>query len=513
MKETPSRSGLIARNSLMLYVRMLLVMCVSLYTSRVVLRVLGVEDYGIYNVVAGVVTMLSFLTNPLSGTASRYITVALGRGDRAYLFRIFGTTRMVQRLLAAAVLLLAETAGLWLVCAKLVIPPDRFTAALFIYHFSVLICVVSLLSVPYNALIIAHERMSAFAYISLFEVVAKLAVAFSIEHAAADRLVVYGALLLALQLFVRGIYVFYCRGHFSESRAPLCRERGLLRELFSYSSWCFLGYVAIAGYTQGLNVLLNLFFGPVVNAARAIAVQVQVAVGQLCANFFTAVKPQIVKSYASGELSYMNRLIVVGSKYSFFIMLLVVVPLAVNAPFVLQLWLGHVPAHTVSFVRLTLCVALIESLKDPLLAGLHATGRIRKFQVVEGALLLSILPVSYALLKFSAVPPEAVFAVYFAVEATTQCVRVRMILPRVGMSFAPYVREVVGPVLVVGAMVGAVAAFVPSAASFGAFVAAVGWQAVLIVLLVAALGATHDERRFVREKMQTLWLRCRRRIP
>lgn len=494
----------------MLYVRMLLVMCVSLYTSRVVLRVLGAEDYGIYNVVAGVVTMLSLLTGPLSGTASRYITVALGRGDRANLSRVFGATRAVQWMLVAAVLFLAETAGLWLVCHKLVIPRERFAAALWIYHFSVLTCAVSLLSVPFNALIIARERMGVFAYISLFEVVAKLGIASAIAHASADRLIVYGALLLVLQLLVRAVYVLYCRRHFPESRAPLCRERGLLRELFVYSSWCSVGYVAIAGNTQGLNVLLNLFFGPVVNAARGIAVQVQVAVGQLCANFFTAVKPQIVKSYASGNLGYMHRLIVVGSKYSFFIMLLVVVPLVINAPCVLHLWLGSVPGHTVSFVRLTLCIALVESLKDPLLAGLHATGRIRKFQLVEGVWLLSILPVSYALLKWGGVAAESVFAVYLVVEIATQCVRVRMILPRVSMPFPLYFRGVVAPVLLVGTLAWAGAAFVPSAASLSGLVGAVVWQAGGIVLLVAALGTTRDERQFVKTKMQALRRHTRR---
>lgn len=492
----------VAGNSVMLYLRMLLIMGVALYTSRVVLRVLGVEDYGLLNVVAGVITMLSCLSGPLASTASRFLTVALGKGDAKEVERVFGVTKLIQWLLAGVVILLGETVGLWFVSEKLVIPAERMWAAGWIYQFSIVSFVVTLLSVPYNALIIAHERMRAFAMISVLEVALKLGFVGLLVFSPWDRLVTYGFLLMVLQVGLRVVYGLYCRRHFRESRVGAMRQGRLLKEIFAYSGWCMTGYLAIVGYTQGLNVLLNLFFGPAVNAARAVAVQVQTAVGQVGSNIQVAANPQITKSYASGDLSYLHRLVGASSKWAFFVVLAVVFPLEVHAPYLLELWLHEVPAHTVAFVRITLVVTLVECLRDPLLSAIHATGRIRKFQLVEGGVLLSIVPLAYVLLRFASAPAEIVFVIYVGVEVLTQCVRMWIVLPEIGLRFGTYVRQVLVPVGLVSVAVGACVPAFASADSFWEMVGVALLQVVVVGFWAWLLGLTKQERRILLERLE-----------
>ena len=320
----------IAKNSLLLYARMLLVMAVTLYTSRVVLRALGVEDYGIYNVVGGVVAMLGFLNGSLTAATSRFLTFELGKGDDGDLNRVFRCSVTVHYLLAVLILLFAETAGLWFVLEKLVIPAERLNAALWAYQCSVFTILVSIVSTPYNALIVAHERMEAFAYISVAEVLLKLGVAFAIIQPVGDKLIVYALLLAFAQFLVRLLYTVYCSRYFPGIRSRLLWDKEISSKIFSFAGWAMNGNLAVMGYTQGLNILLNLFFGPSVNAARGIAVQVQSAVSQFFNNFFIAVIPQIVKSYAQNDLESMHKLIIGSSKYAFFLALLLVVPLMVT---------------------------------------------------------------------------------------------------------------------------------------------------------------------------------------
>lgn len=447
MAQTSDNNKRIAKNTLLLYFRMCLVMLVTLYMSRIVLKVLGVSDYGVFNVVAGIVTMLGFITGPLAGASSRYITVAIGERNEGRLRVVFATTMWVQIYLSAFVVLLAETLGLWFVLNKLVIPEDRLVSAFWIYQFSIVTSVLSFLSVPYNALIIAHEKMSAFAYISIVEVGCKFLAAYMLQLMHGDHLIIYGLMLMVIQLLLRMIYAMYCKRKFPESRSIRTFEKKLLKEIFSYSGWCSLGYLAVVGYTQGINVLLNLFFGPVVNAARGIAVQVQAAISQMCNNFQTAINPQITKSYASKDFKYMHFLVVASSKYSFLIMLVFIVPVIINIPYILELWLGNFPSHTITFVRLTLAVALLESLKNPILTAIHATGLIKKFQIIEGSVLLLIVPISYTLLSWKHLPPELVFVVYLCVEFITQIIRLYIVLPIINMRFIYYIRNVFFPLL------------------------------------------------------------------
>lgn len=495
MSQSVNNNRRIAKNTLFLYFRMILTMLVSLYTSRIVLKSLGVSDYGIYNVVAGVITMLGGITGSLAGTCSRYITVALGKNDFKYLREVFGSTLMVQILLSIVVFVLGESIGLWFVLNKLVIPPERLSAAFWVYQFSIITSIISLLNVPYNALIIAHEKMDVFAFISILEAVAKLIGVYLLTYIRYDSLIIYGIIILIIQLSSRFINTAYCRTRFNKECVRALRwNPSLLKEIISYSGWSSLSYLAITGCTQGLNIVLNLFFGPAINTARGIAVQIQSATTQLCGNFQMAINPQIIKSCASGNYGNMHKLVVYSSRYSYYIMLIVIVPLIVNAGFVLDLWLEKVPGHTVAFVRLTLLIALVECLKNPILAAIHATGNIRKFQTVEGCFLLSIVPVSYVLLRLGKVAPETVFIVYLTIEFFTQIVRLKIILPRISMKYGMYIREVMLPIGIVSILVSSLFAIFRPCETFMGFVVSTLAMIVIELCIVVCFGGSKTER-------------------
>ena len=312
----------IAKNTLLLYFRMLLMIGINLYTSRVILQVLGVEDFGINNVVGGVITMLGFLTGSLAGASSRYITYDLGKGDMEIMKKTFGNILSIHLLLAGLVVVIGETIGLWFMTTQLQIPETRETAAFWVYQFSIISFVLSVISVPYNASIIAHEKMSAFAYISIVDAVLKLLIVYLLLVISYDKLIVYAALFCCIQIFDRIVYSIYCRKHFEETRSKLSFDKKLFKEIFAFAGWTMNGSLAVIGYTQGINVLLNIFFGPAVNAARGIAVQVQNVTRQFCTNFQMALNPQLTKSYATGDYAHMHRLLKVSSKFSFYLMLL-----------------------------------------------------------------------------------------------------------------------------------------------------------------------------------------------
>ena len=447
MTDTASNNKRIAKNTVFLFIRMLFVLGVTLYTSRVILQVLGVEDYGIYNVVGGVVTMLSFITNSLSGASSRFITYALGQGDKNYINKTFSSILFVHYALAVLIFVLAETLGLWFVLEKLVIPIERQEAAMWVYQCSVVSVIVSIISVPYNSLIIAHERMSAFAYISIIEVVLKLVIVWTLIYIPFDQLIVYAVILALVQILIRILYTVYCKKHFEESvvRAKYYKQES--REIFFYSCWTMNGYLAIAGYTQGINILLNLFFGPVVNAARGIAVQVQAACMSLVQNFLTAIRPQIIKSYANSDLVYMHTLVISATKYGYYLMLIIITPLLLCVESILELWLGIVPDHTVGLVKIMLLSGLLQPLGSAMIGAIHATGDIKKFQIYEGSSLLLVVPIAYVLLKCCKISPEMVMLVYLCVELFTQCIRVWIVLPKVQMSYKRYIKEAILPLI------------------------------------------------------------------
>ena len=360
MSTSSENSKRIVKNTLLLYFRMLLTMVVGLYTSRVILRTLGVEDYGIYNVVGGVVAMFSVLSGSLSAAISRFITFELGRNDIEKLKRVFSSAVTIQIGLSLIIVLLAETVGLWFLNNKMVIPESRLVAANWVYQFSIFTFAINLISVPYNAAIIAHEKMSAFAYISILEVIGKLIVAFTIAIAPIDKLVYYGLLIMLIAVIIRMVYGHYCKRHFVECTYRFVIDKSLLQQMFGFAGWNFIGASSAVLRDQGGNVVINLFCGPTVNAAQGIAMQVSNAIQGFVSNFMTALKPQITKSYAVGDHSYMRSLIFQGARLSFYILLILSLPVIINAQYILSLWLGTIPEHTVTFVQLVLIFILYQ---------------------------------------------------------------------------------------------------------------------------------------------------------
>ena len=317
MSESSSNNKRIAKNTLLLYFRMLLTMVVSLYTSRVVLGALGVEDYGIYNVVGGVVAMFSMLSGSLSAAISRFITFELGTGNKEKLKRVFSSSVTIQMGLSAIILVLAETVGLWFLNNKMVIPESRMYAANWVFQLSLLTFVINLISIPYNAAIIAHERMSAFAYISIFEAVSKLVVAYCIVISPIDRLILYAIMLTTIAVIIRLIYGSYCKRKFEECTFHFIYDHDLLKQMFGFAGWNFIGASSALLRDQGGNIVINLFCGPAVNAARGIAVQVNTAIHSFVTNFMTALNPQITKSYAGADQKYLMTLLFQGARLSF----------------------------------------------------------------------------------------------------------------------------------------------------------------------------------------------------
>jgi len=406
----------LARNTLLLYFRMLLLMLIGLFTSRVVLRSLGIDDYGVYTVVGGVVSVFTFLTTSLSAAISRYLAVSLEEGNPARLHRIFSTGVIIQLGLALLLVLLVETAGLWWLDQKLDIPPGRLEAARWVLHCSLGVLVVSLLSVPFTAAIIAHERMSAFALISLGEALLKLGVALLLYVSLWDKLVSYAVLMLGVAVLVRFAYGFYCRRTFPECRGRLVFDRAQTREMTAFAGWSFFGSSAYVFNTQGAGQVVNLFFGVAVNAARGIALQIENIVKQFVSNFLTAVNPQITKAWAAGEREHCYELVRKGVKYSWLVILFFFVPLFGEAEWLLDLWLGpdKVPPFAPVFVRLTLVGLLVDLAGNPLLTLIQATGRVRNYYLITGLTSYLGLPLVWLSFKLGA-GPAAAYVVFIAV--------------------------------------------------------------------------------------------------
>ena len=409
MTESSYSNKRIAKNTLMLYVRMLLTMAITLYTSRIVLNTLGVEDFGIYNVVGGFVTMFAFLNSAMASATQRFLSFEIGRKDFVQLRNVFSMSVNIHFIIAFVILLLAETIGLWFVNTQLTIPADRMNAAQWVYQFSILSMMVSIVSVPSNAIIIAHERMNVFAWVSIAEVSLKLLIVFMLQWFGFDKLKLYAVLVFSVSLVIRLIYGVYCKYNFKESKFRFFWDKPLFKTLMSYAGWNLWGNASSVLYGQGINVLLNIFFGPTVNAARAIAYQVRGATNQFVQNFQIAMNPQIIKLYATNNLKKMHLLVFQGAKFSFFMLLILSLPILLETNIILSLWLKHVPEYTVVFTQLVIINILIDSFSRPLMTAAQATGKIKLYQSVIGGLQLLIVPISYLFLKLKFEPQVTLY--------------------------------------------------------------------------------------------------------
>ncbi|EKN06848.1 MATE family efflux transporter [Parabacteroides johnsonii] len=449
MSQTSDNNTRIAKNTIFLYFRMVLLMAVSLYTSRVVLSTLGIDDFGIYNVVGGFIGMFAFLNGAMSGCTQRFITIALGKGDEYNLKKVFSTCVITHGMIALLVFLLAETVGLWFVWEKLVIPENRMTAAMVVYQCSIISTIVVIMSFPYNADIIAHEKMSAFAYISIFEAFANLGIVYLLHIGNVDKLALYAILLLIVKGAIILVYRFYCKRHFLEATFHWLFDKKLLKEILSFTGWNLWGGLAGTLMGQGLNILLNMFFGPAVNAARGIAVQVQSAVQMFATNFQTALNPQLMKSYAAGDLVSMHMLLFRSAKFTFMLLLCLILPIMLAIDPILNLWLKDVPAYTNIFVCLMLCISMIDAVSNPFMTASAATGRVRVYQSVVGGILLIIVPIAYVALKMGG-EPYIVFVVHLCVGIIAFVVRLLIVRKLVQFRVSGYINNVILPCLYVG---------------------------------------------------------------
>ena len=456
MQDTSSNNKRIAKNTLLLYVRMFFIMAVTLYTSRVVLSSLGVEDFGIYNVVGGVVAMMGVLNGAMAVASQRYLTFELGRGNAVRLKQVFSMCFTIFVLLSVIVAVLGETIGIWFLNTQMILPEGRITAANWVFQFSMLTCIASLVVTPYNAVIIAHERMNVYAYVSIFEVVLNLAVVYLLQIIPVDSLAAYGFLILISKVVVMGTYIIYCMRHFRESHYSFYWEKPLFLELVSYSGWNLFGSVAGLVKGQGLNILLSMFFNPAVNAARGIAYQINVAVTQFFTNFYTAVRPQITKYYAQGNMEEMTRLVFRSSKMSFYLIMFVSMPIIIETPYIVDLWLGQLPEYVVPFIRLIIAISAIDSMASPLMTVVHATGHIKLYQSLVGTMTMLNIPVSYVFLEFG-FSPLVVF--YVSLFISVLCLFMRLWVVRRLMSFP--VLEYVVKVFCTSVLVCALALVVP----------------------------------------------------
>lgn len=393
---------------------MFLIMGVSLYTSRIVLNALGEDDFGLYNVVGGIVMMFTFLNGALAGATSRFITYEIGHKDDVQLHKVFNASLVTHIFIALIIVIFAETIGLWLLYNRMVIPPERFNAAFWVYQISVVSCVLSITQVPYSATIIAHERMNIYAYVGIAEVLFKLCIAYLIMISTYDKLIIYALLHFLVHLLVILFYRMYCNKMFEECKFMLVKEKTIYKNMFVFAGSDMIGQLSVLAQGQGLNILLNIFFGPAVNAARGIAYQVQGAVTQFSGNFITAVKPQIIKQYALGNIKEMMQLVIHSSCFSYYLMLLIVMPIYFEADYILRLWLGNYPDYTVSFLHLILVLCMIQTLKIPRTTAFHATGKILLPNMVVGTILCLALPGAYIVLKLGGNPNSVFWVAIFS---------------------------------------------------------------------------------------------------
>lgn len=444
MSDNQSNNKRIAKNTLLLYARMLYSLFISLFTSRVILAALGFDDYGLYNVIGSVVMMFVFLRSAMGNSVHRFITYAIGKGDEKRLGDIFSMSLMIHTGLAVLIVILCETAGLWFLNTQMIIPAGREIAANWVFQFSIIACALSVICVPYDAEIIAHEKMGIFAFIQILQSTLNLAIVFAVKYYSHDKLIFYAFLLLMVQVLNRIIYGVYCGRNFPETKFHIVKDKGLFKEMMGFAGWSLFGNLAYVCNSQGQNILLNIFFGPAVNAARGIAFSVQSAVKGFVTNFQMALNPQITKSYAREDFDRLQSLIFTSSRLSFCLLWCMVLPVLFEAETLLYLWLKEVPDHAVNFLRLIVIIMMIDSLENPVSTSVAATGKIRNYQIVVGCLQLLIIPISYCALLIKQMP-EYVFYVHFLIIIIAQYARLLFAQKLYGLNMTKYFRVVMVP--------------------------------------------------------------------
>ena len=501
METETQKNKRIAKNTLLLYVRMAFSMVVSLYTSRVVLNALGVEDYGTYGVVGGLVTFFNVISGSLNAAISRFITVELGKRDVRRLNEVFCTSVNIQLLMSVLLVVLVEVAGVWFLHEKMSIPDGRMDAAYWVLQLSILSFVVSLLGVPYNATIIAHEHMGAYAYLSLLSTFLNLGVALVISWVSFDKLIFYAGAIVAIQLVMQLIYVAYCRFHFEETKLRLLFYRSMMKEMTGFAGWNFLGASSGVMMGQGINLLINLFFGVVVNAARGIAGTVDNALNMLVNHFTMALSPQIMKSYAAGDMKYMHQLICKGAKYSFFIMFVPALPILLETRQVLVLWLKQVPDEAVVFTRLAMMISLVSVLSQTLITSMLATGKIRKYQIVISSLSYAVFGLAFVAF-YMGYPAYVCYLIQLVIFIIELGVRLYLLRGMISLPVMTFVREVLMKIVwvVMASVAIPLSLLLVLDESYVRLAALVPVSAICALLFVYFAGLSSEERMWVHQQ-------------
>ncbi len=441
-----SNTQRILKNAGFLYVRMFLIMGVSLYTSRIVLNSLGVSDYGLYNIVGGIVAMFGFINGAMASATQRFLSFDIGKGDLLNLKKTFSASLSVHIIIAIIILLIGETLGLWYVNNKLVVPYGRIAAVNIVYQISLLTLLLNIIQVPYNSLILAREKMAVYTYISFIEVLLKLFVAFLIMNSHTDTLIYYSVLIFTVSFIIRLIYQQYCRHMFKESKYSFEFDIPYIRRIISFTGWNLFGTLSLVFKNQGINIVLNLFFGATINAAYGVVMQVQSSVSQFVSNFQIALNPQIIQNYAAERKDKSLDLILLGSKFSFILMQFISIPVMLNSPIILKLWLGDtVPEFADSFLKLSLASLLIDCVSGPLMTGIQATGKIRLYQILVGCFNLLTLPMTYFLLKIGGDPIVAFF-VLIGFSFLSMGLRIVFLKKHYVLTFTMFFQNIVVPI-------------------------------------------------------------------
>lgn len=504
-----AKSKRIAKNTIFLYVRMAVLMLISIFTSRVLLDKLGVEDFGIYNVVGGVTVLLSFFSSSLTNASQRFLTFELGKNDLKQANRVFNQHLIVYVLIIILVLLFAETVGLWFVRTQLVIPVERMSAAVWVYQFTVVSLCLTLLSIVFNSCIIAHEAMGVFSLIGVLQGAAKLGIVYLLVVSSVDRLIAYGFLMMMVSLMVQIFYMLYCFSHYEECRIRWVWDQSLLKETSSLVGWNMIGTAVYAINDSGVNILLNIFFGPVVNAARALSSQVSGAIGSFSGNFYTSVQPPLTKAYAVGDYDYMMKLFYNSSKYSFYLLWIICLPVMFAINELLSIWLVEVPSYVGIFTIWILLYSMITTLNNPIWTIALAVGKLKRYILIGSGVFLLVFPISYGVLELG-FSPVSVFMVMVAVRGVYLVVVLRIISEYIPLTRRGYMDEVVYPILksmLLSLMPAIFLYYILPDTLLGTFCYCV-LTAFVAMVCIGIVGVTADERavvlNFIKSKVRNL---------
>lgn len=449
MESSEVKNKRIAKNTILLYIRTFFTMLISLYTSRLVLKYLGIDNFGVYNVVGGIIAMFSIVTNPISSAISRFLTYGIGKGDKDNLRTIFSMSTIILLGLGAIAFILVEIIGVWFLNNKLNIPPESMTAAHWVLQCSMISMILGLATIPYNAAIIAHEKMGIYAYMSIIEVVLKLTFVFCLVIVPWNKLIFYAVGILACSTIMRVIYNVYCRHNFEECRFKFVFDKKLFKSMTGFAWWTFFGNTAYILNTQGTSLLMNMYFGVVVNTAKGLAAQVEGAVISFIESFTTAFSPQITKSYAEGNKEYMESVMCRGSKFTLFLFLFFLIPLVYEAPMVLKLWLGEVPPYAATFLRLSLLCTATMKMGSPFLLGINATGNIKIYQITVTVIGCLVFPVTWLSYKFG-LNVSVFYWIYIIIYSILIWVRMGFVRKLLGMKISLFTHRVFIPVILCG---------------------------------------------------------------